>query len=76
MGFVTVTAYERLYLDMAYSFAELVTPLDYAGFILCKESPMLETRGTDCHAQLNGNLPRNSIRPVTASKSTQGISPK
>ena len=61
---------------MADLFSEPVTPLDCARFVLREESLILKTRGTDCHAKFYGNLPRRSIRPVTASKSTQGISPK
>ena len=75
-GFVTVTAYERLYLGMADSFAESIKPLDGARFVLCKKSLIFETLDTDCHAKLCCNLPRRSIRPITASKSTQSISPK
>jgi hypothetical protein len=75
-GFVTVAAYERLYLCMADSFTEPVKPLDSACFILRKESLIFETLDTDCHAKFCGNLPRRSIRPISTSKSTQSISPK
>jgi len=75
-GFVTVTAYERLYLGMADSFTEPIKPLDCARFVLRKESLIFETLDTDCHAKLCCNLPRRSIRPITASKSTQDFSPK
>jgi hypothetical protein len=75
-GFVTVTAYKRLYLGTTDSFTEPIKPLNGARFILRKESLIFETLDTDCHTKLCGSLPRRSIRPITTSKSTQGISPK